>query len=551
MTAIRSKLIAARHRKGLSQQEAAILLQVTRATLSQWERGITNPYPFHVSQLCKFYEVDNPANLDLDLIQLQKKIPEQSTEIQEVIEQQEHQERENTPLDRVDRDLRLSHKGGSKEGSFLTEIEEHTVQQAHHEAQQGMTDFSSPAYERQAPLFPMTSLPALADPSLWMGSKLSHILSTIEYYCTQPTSCLELQTIIDRELTIMPPHSKDEAYTLSRRQLLITLSALPSALLFALLQGWFSAGQIELFLGRCAASLAACWQLMRGSEYSLVEDLLSSYLSLLVTLAQDPASKYRCVAASLTTQAYRLKGILALHRNNARDRNECFNQAIYYAELSQNPGLLVAALISAGYHKTNPIEANKLYQRALVYEKVISPLQLSRLYAQMSVVYAQQNQDAEALHYLDNAQKIYPEIPENDPCFVYAEFSPSSLVLEKGRMYLTLAHQQQDTRYSKQAWDTFVSVEEEHAKHVGSERIRYEIVNYKAETALVMGERDLCCDYIELGARGAELLKSAKRRNEVIVTRNKALKVWQQDSRVQGLKMLFAGQRKMLIEPRM
>lgn len=233
-----------------------------------------------------------------------------------------------------------------------------------------------------------------------------------------------------------------------------------------------------------------------------------------------------------------------MHRNNARDRNECFNQAIYYAELSQNPGLVVAALISAGYHKTNPIEANKLYQRALVYEKVISPLQLSRLYAQMSVVYAQQKQDVEALHYLDKAQNTYPEIPENDPCFVYAEFSPSSLVLEKGRMYLTLAHQQQDRCYSKQAWDTFVGAEKEHAKHRNSERIRYEIVNYKAETALVMGERDLCCDHIELGAQGAQLLKSAKRKNEIILVRNKALKTWSQDPRVQGLKMLFAEQRK-------
>lgn len=231
---------------------------------------------------------------------------------------------------------------------------------------------------------------------------------------------------------------------------------------------------------------------------------------------------------------------MALHRNDARARNAYFQQAVYYAEIAQNPGLLVAALISLAYHSPNPIDAEQLYQKAIVYEQSISLLQRSRLFAELSVAYAQQNREDEAIKYLHLAAEEYPTQPENDPGFLYAEFSPSSFILEKGRVHLALTVHQPDGQHPQQAWETFAGVEAGASKIVVSERIRYEIVNYQAETALALRDRDLCCDYLEQGARGAILLESTKRRKEVLITRSKATKLWPDYGRVKDLKYLFS-----------
>jgi transcriptional regulator with XRE-family HTH domain len=61
----REKLIAARKRKGLSQEVVAGLLGVTRNTYSQWELGNAEPYPYNIGQICKFFGVKDLAELDL------------------------------------------------------------------------------------------------------------------------------------------------------------------------------------------------------------------------------------------------------------------------------------------------------------------------------------------------------------------------------------------------------------------------------------------------------------------------------------------------------
>ena len=379
----------------------------------------------------------------------------------------------------------------------------------------------------------------LEDPTVWFGGKLAHLLTIAEDYCRYSTFCLDLQEKIGKELNSMHPKSDDEIYTHSRRQLLITLATLPTALLLSMLQGRHTAGRVEYLLTRCSASLTACWHLMRGSEYAVVEELLPTYLPLLTSLAQEE-SKHQRTAASLATQGYRLKGILALHRNDVKTRDASFQQAVYYAEIAQNPGLLVAALISLAYHRPDPVGAERLYQKALVYEQVISPLQRSRLYAELSVACAQQNREDDAIHYLNLAQQVYPAQPESDPGFLYAEFSPSSMILEKGRVHLALTQHQPDGCFPQQAWETFAGIETGPANLLTSERIRYEIVNYQAETALALRDRDLCCEYVQRGAQGAVVLGSVKRQREVIATRNKVLKLWPHDGRVKELKYLFA-----------
>ena len=61
----RVHLVLARYSKGWSQGQAAEYLGVTRNTLSQWERGRSDPYPIHVYKLCEMHG-KTAAELDLD-----------------------------------------------------------------------------------------------------------------------------------------------------------------------------------------------------------------------------------------------------------------------------------------------------------------------------------------------------------------------------------------------------------------------------------------------------------------------------------------------------
>lgn len=62
----REKLIRARIKKGLSQEAAAGLIGVSRNTWSLWERGKEDPFPLNVGELCTFFGVKEPGDLDLE-----------------------------------------------------------------------------------------------------------------------------------------------------------------------------------------------------------------------------------------------------------------------------------------------------------------------------------------------------------------------------------------------------------------------------------------------------------------------------------------------------
>jgi tetratricopeptide (TPR) repeat protein len=175
----------------------------------------------------------------------------------------------------------------------------------------------------------------------------------------------------------------------------------------------------------------------------------------------------------------------------------------------------------------------------LIYKNEIPYLLLSRLYVELAVVYAQQGQEQEALRYLSLAQEVYPEHPEADPSFLYAEFSLSSMVLEKGLTLLALGQHYPHGRYPQQAWETFTQIETPRPVLLVPERTRLEIINYQAKTALTLSDLDEFCDYLEKGAMGAKALGSEKRRGEAIEVYKEARSIWPNEPRVKELADLF------------
>jgi|GEM_PF-4797664 transcriptional regulator with XRE-family HTH domain len=60
----RVRLAEARYSEGWSQEKVAESIGVTRNTVSQWERGVTDPHPIYVHRLCQLYR-KTAAELDL------------------------------------------------------------------------------------------------------------------------------------------------------------------------------------------------------------------------------------------------------------------------------------------------------------------------------------------------------------------------------------------------------------------------------------------------------------------------------------------------------
>jgi DNA-binding SARP family transcriptional activator len=381
----------------------------------------------------------------------------------------------------------------------------------------------------------------IGDWASWFGLKLVQLISLVDYWQGQAVYCDQLQALIDQEIVlfdIMRPQNSSEAYMLSRRQLLISLAALPTCT--SILQGTTSTLVIEKFLTQCAGSITACWHLLKGSELLTVEQTLSTYVMALVILVKQ-SPHYRKIAARLASQAYRLYGIVALHRNNLKAREHYCQKALYFSELSGNVSLLVSAhtsLASTFYYGKDPLQATLTYQKALIYADDVSPLQRSRLHAELAVVYAQQKHEQAALQALELAQTMYPDHPEADPSFLYADFSPASLIMEAGLTHVALAQHFQGRGYEQQAWQSFAQIEDLQRGNTAPQRIFFEIANHQAGTALVLGDLDLWETYLKIGIEGVKLLGSKQRLSEVADVFSQGQSAWPHEQRVKHMEAL-------------
>lgn len=400
--------------------------------------------------------------------------------------------------------------------------------------------------ERASILIPSAFAQTLAleiaqeDEATRLGIRLAHILSLVHHWSKQPISCDILQALIHREMVMFDDTQKtapDETLALSRRQALLTLAALPT-MMGALMQTQPLSLVPEEFLPQCAASMTACWHLARGQEFLLIEKILARSLPILADLAHHP-SAYQTTAAGIASQGYRLMGLLALHRNNPVARTAYFDQAVHFAEIHRMSNLFAVALISRAYYDTEPKDASFFYQRGLAWKDDLSPLLLSRLYARLAVVSAQQANADEALQFLQLAQESYPAAPENDPTYFYADFSPASFAMEQGLTYLTLAQQTQTQQYAQRAWEIFEKAGHSSTATIAPARISYEIVNHQAGTALALNDLEAFCHRLELGVSGARVLKSEQRRQEALCLYKDARALWPHEARLQPLADLF------------
>lgn len=380
------------------------------------------------------------------------------------------------------------------------------------------------------------SAPDGTDWPAWFGLRLARALSTVHSWAGAPSDAL--QTLLHQEILMFDasaPYVAPPAFETSRRQALITIAALPLALGTPPAHPPTTAA-IELLLAQCGASLTACWHLLKGSDLDTVDRLLTGYLTQLQSLARRP-SKYQRVAARLASQGHRISGIIALHRNHIWAREHYCKQAVEYAALARDVPSHVSALISLAstyFYQSDPVRAVTAYERALALDADMTPLQRSRTRAELAVIYGQLGRERETLASAELAEQLYPDLPEHDSSYLYAEFTKASLTLEQGLAYAALARRHPDRGYQQTAADIFSRIDRTTNAAI-PDRIRYEIINHQASTAVLLGDLEAFGDYLTRGARGAMLLGSKQRTKEVQTAWRLANQAWPTEPTLKAL----------------
>ena len=345
------------------------------------------------------------------------------------------------------------------------------------------------------------------------------------------------QTVTQDIIETSYVYGGQDTHNMVRRQFLQQLFGLvgmPFVLQPGLVPEPWSPRTVEAFLPQCETNILACWQLMRGRDLLAVHSLLLTWLPSLDSLvAQSLPSQKK--AAKLAAQGYILAGLSAVLQEKMAEAEWCCRQAIEYSHISEDINLLVASLKHLATKYTDahyPLLVLQTYQEALPCVPQVSPLLQSRIYLGLALAYAQCYQQREAESYLGLAQETFPNSPEADPSFLYADCGRSSLYHYGGLIALAFGQPQK-------AWDIFEEVHFLPSSSAIPERTRLEIINCQAEAAVEQQDLALACTHIQTGVKGASELKSTKRLGDVHRIYQKMAQVWPYESQVKQLEELF------------
>ena len=277
-----------------------------------------------------------------------------------------------------------------------------------------------------------------------------------------------------------------------------------------------------------------CWSLLRVDGLVAAEQLLLSYLPNLEIAAQQRSHQQKTFAG-LASQGYILAGLVTVLQTNLVLAESYCKLAVHYSRLSGDRNLEIAALkhlATKFFDAQYPMKALNTYQEALPMVDDVSPLLRSRTYLGLALAHARCQHKQEALRYLGLAQATFPQYPEDDPGFSFADCGRSSINHYAGLICLEFDQ-------PREAWNSFAEVEMLKSKTVIPERTLIEIVNCQAEAAIAQGEMELACTHIRAGIAGAIKLGSEKRFHEAFSAYKQMHCLWPGEQQVKEVAELF------------
>lgn len=408
-------------------------------------------------------------------------------------------------------------------------------------------------------------------PGLFYQEKLCHLfgkdaeeLGLIEQRAytksTQPISAppiaLAKQSLISqsyKETPIAPIHEVESNEDMNRRDATKQIATLVSSILLMaphdvlhpqslerLSKALTKPSNIdEMTLKQFENMTTACWHLMMDNELEIAEHTLWGYLPRLAILASQ-SSEHQPTAARITAQSYLLAGSLAGHRNDLNARERYCEQALLYGNQAHDRNLQISALKQLALtfeYKNRPGAVLQAYQKALPYLHEASPLLRARMYAGLAGAYAQCSQKLggqkdEALNALARAYDSFPEKPEEDPSFLYADCNYFTIILWDGLVHL-------DLDQPEEARKAFERIDGLQPKTKLPEKVRIEFLNYQAETFIRLGELDAACVYLQEAVKAALTLGSERRYNESYDVYKQMQILWRNEPGVRALGNLF------------
>ena len=433
--------------RGWSQKRLADMLDTSKEVVSRWERGIQHPSPYYQEKLCTIFG-QTAEELGFLMPTEQEKLSLSSPPKQFLVQPSLSDTRQDIIEDRG-----VHKRSGQRTSSA--------------DAVNALLDF-------------------LAD------------------------TALQEQSIVDKE---------HQYINVVRRQILVQLLEAAGITLLsptlATVANPSSSIAIEEFVLQCASSLKACWHLLKGKGLIITEEILSAYVPSLTTLIQQ-SSHHIGTLAGFAAQAKILQAVLAMHKLDFLSREKYCYEAVKYGQFSGDKRLHVGALMYLAYTYTycypqQPERAVKLFLEGLRILGDKPSILRSDIYIGLADAYAQCKAEQEALETIELAHMHFPDHPELDPSFLYADYGWSEIYQWQGKMYLDLAVHYPHRGYAQKAFDAFSqSIKLQSI----AERSTAETIIHQADAARGIGDLDRYVALLTEGAQMARSLESQKRYSE-------------------------------------
>lgn len=268
------------------------------------------------------------------------------------------------------------------------------------------------------------------------------------------------------------------------------------------------------------------WKLYYSGGVLLVEKLLDSFLLQLLPLTQQ-SSKYQKALASVSSQTYQLSWLIHLQHQNFGQALSAIKKALIYAELAQEPNLLLTSLVREAhtfFHLNNPTQQLLIHQKAMQYVDGASSLLKSYLYLVLAESHAPFHHEKEADYFLGLAKDIFPEKPEQDSNYSYVSIDHFWFANHEAITDLYL-HRPKD------AW----SVLTRFSKNVSVLPRRVELTNRELMTLYALDDLQESCNHFELAIQSAKQSGSNLRYNEVCNMYIKMISKWPHEQNVRRL----------------
>ncbi len=330
-----------------------------------------------------------------------------------------------------------------------------------------------------------------------------------------------------------------------RRRTLRTLALIPlqalglGAISHSLKLSW---GPQE-FLTHCSAGVTACHYLAKGQheDIAVSVEAVTAYLPTLQRLVTE-SSHYRKEAANLAAQCLLLKATLAVHREGIQQAAADIQQALIYAETSEDLPLQLAILhrqvwiAICGKQPGQALNAALRIQSLLEHPTMsLAPLILTSAYAGIAKGQATNLRRQETLAALSQMYDTSAEITDEE--------NPAYLGYDGPAYYTGQVHYYMG-QYNE-AFAAFAKVVDPQTQAlklpVASERSRIETINRLTLAALKRPQKDkeLIVPLWMAGMQGAKDLRSEQRYEEALTAYGIMEALWSDDPQIRDLRDLM------------